>query len=171
MDSLDPVPHCQENLVPRHCQHAPLSALIALLAFAAPASGQDAQSRLWNSAISGDTIALVQALEAGARMDSLDLRTNPNGRRALNWAAWNNRAPVIRILAARGAAVNSTNLTGFTPLHHAAEAGSVEAARALLAAGADPLRVTADGETPADVAQRKGFTWLADTLQTAARHR
>ena len=155
--------------MPRLFRRTAPAVVSALLAFAAPASAQDAQTKLWDSAISGDTIALMQALDAGARLDSLDLRTNPNGRRALNWAAWNNRAPVIRILAARGAAVNGANLTGFTPLHHAAEAGSVDAARALLAAGADPLRLTGDGETPADVAQRKGFTWLADTLQAAAR--
>lgn len=97
-------------------------------AFAAPLRAQDAQSRLWDSAISGDTVSLLQALAAGAKVDSLDLRRNPNGRRALNWAAFNNRVPVIRILAARGAPVNATNLTGFTPLHHAAESGSMEAA-------------------------------------------
>jgi ankyrin repeat protein len=104
-------------------------------------------------------------------VDSLDVRTNPNGRRALNWAAWNNRVSVIRILVARGATVNSTNLTGFTPLHHAAESGSLEAAVALLAAGADPGRLTGDGETPSDVARRRGFPTIADSLDAAARRR
>jgi ankyrin repeat protein len=145
--------------------------LAGLLAAAAPLSAQDAQSRLWDSAISGDTVSLLGALSAGARVDSLDVRTNPNGRRALNWAAWNNRVPVIRILVARGATVNSTNLTGFTPLHHAAESGSMEAAVALLAAGADPSRLTGDGETPSDVARRRGFPAIADSLDAAARRR
>jgi ankyrin repeat protein len=145
--------------------------IVAVLAAAAPLPAQDAQSRLWDSAISGDTVSLLQALAAGAKVDSLDLRSNPNGRRALNWAAWNNRVPVIRILAARGAPVNATNLSGFTPLHHAAESGSMEAALALLAAGADPLRVTNDGEIAADVARRKGFTAIADSIDAAARRR
>jgi ankyrin repeat protein len=142
-----------------------------LLAAATPLSAQDAQTRLWDSAISGDTASLLGALSAGARVDSLDVRTNPNGRRALNWAAWNNRVPVIRILVARGATVNSTNLTGFTPLHHAAESGSMEAAVALLTAGADPSRLTGDGETPSDVARRRGFPAIADSLDAAARRR
>lgn len=141
------------------------------LAFAAPLRAQDAQSRLWDSAISGDTVSLLQALAAGAKVDSLDLRRNPNGRRALNWAAFNNRVPVIRILAARGAPVNATNLTGFTPLHHAAESGSMEAALALLAAGANPGLLTGDGEAAADVARRKGFTAIADSIDAAARRR
>lgn len=140
-------------------------------AFAAPLRAQDAQSRLWDSAISGDTVSLLQALAAGAKVDSLDLRRNPNGRRALNWAAFNNRVPVIRILAARGAPVNATNLTGFTPLHHAAESGSMEAALALLAAGANPGLLTGDGEAAADVARRKGFTAIADSIDAAARRR
>lgn len=148
--------------------------ILSVVAVAATAPGlraQTAQTRLWDSAISGDTVALVQALDAGAAPDSLDIRSNPNGRRALNWAAWYNRVPAIRILVARGATVNSSNLTGFSPLHHAAEAGSLEAARALLAAGADPLRLTGEAETPGQVARRKGFTALADTIEAAARRR
>lgn len=143
----------------------------AVLASAAPLSAQDAQGKLWDSAISGDTVSLLQALDAGAKVDSLDVRRNPNGRRALNWAAWNNRVPVIRILVARGAPVNATNLTGFTPLHHAAESGSMEAALALLRAGADPGRLTGDGELATDVARRRGFTAIADSIDAAARRR
>ena len=145
--------------------------VVAGLAGAAPLPAQDAQSRLWDSAISGDTVSLLQALAAGAKVDSLDVRRNRNGRRALNWAAFNNRVPAIRILAAHGAPVNATNLTGFTPLHHAAESGSMEAALALLAVGADPGRLTGDGELPADVARRNGFTALADSIDAAARRR
>jgi len=148
--------------------------LLPLVLAALPASAaraQDAQAELWNAAISGDTAALVHAIDAGASVDSLDTRSNPNGRRALNWAAWNNRAAAIRILVARGATVNSSNLTGFSPLHHAAESGSLDAARALLAARADPLRLNNDGEIPADVARRKGFTALADTIDAAVKRR
>lgn len=155
----------------RSASHLAVLFAAGAIAFTAPLQSQDAQSRLWDSAISGDTVTLLQALAAGAKVDSLDVRRNPNGRRALNWAAWNNRVAVIRILAARGAPVNATNLTGFTPLHHAAESGSMEAALALLAVGADPGRLTGDGELAADVARRKGFAAIADSIDAAARRR
>jgi hypothetical protein len=162
-----------EIMMQRIRSAAPIAALltIAVLALAAPLPAQDAQSRLWDSAISGDTVALLQALTDGAKVDSLDLRRNPNGRRALNWAAWNNRVPAIGILAAHGAPVNAANLTGFTPLHHAAESGSMDAALALLAAGADPARTTKDGEVAADVARRRGFAAIADSIDAAERRR
>ncbi len=147
-----------------------LPALFTVLA-ASAGHAQEAQARLWNAAVSGDTVALVQAIDAGAVVDSLDVRSNPNGRRALNWAAWNNRVPVIRILVAHGATVNGSNLTGFSPLHHAAESGSLEAALALLTAGADPQRLNNDGETPSAVARRRGFTALADSIDAAAKRR
>jgi hypothetical protein len=72
----------------------------------------------------GDTATLAAALQHGAAIDSLDTRRNPNGRRALNWAAWYNQPVALRFLVARGATVNVANRTGFTPLHHAAENGS-----------------------------------------------
>ena len=137
--------------------------LLALLApglAVSPASAQAVvvgtpQEQLWDAARAGDTLALKQALAAGARIDSLDVRRNPNGRRALNWAAWDNRADAVRFLVANGATVNLANITGFTPLHHAAENGSLEAAQALLQAGADPTWPNNAGETPAQVARRR----------------
>jgi ankyrin repeat protein len=118
-------------------------------------TGGTPQELLWDAARAGDTLALGKALAAGARIDSLDLRRNPNGRRALNWAAWDNHPDAVRFLIAKGATVNLDNLTGFTPLHHAAENGSLEAAEALLDAGADPTWPNNLGETPAQVARRR----------------
>jgi len=114
-----------------------------------------AQEQLWDAARAGDTLALGKALAAGAQIDSLDVRVNPNGRRALNWAAWFNRPDAVRFLIAKGATVNLDNHTGFTPLHHAAENGSLEAAEVLLDAGADPTWPNNMGETPAQVARRR----------------
>ncbi|MGH7702149.1 MAG: ankyrin repeat domain-containing protein, partial [Gemmatimonadales bacterium] len=109
------------------------------------------QEQLWDAARAGDTLALGPALVAGARIDSLDVRRNLNGRRALNWAAWDNHPDAIRFLVAHGARVNAWNRTGFTALHHAAENGSLEAALALLQAGADPAAPNKVGQTPAEV--------------------
>jgi hypothetical protein len=125
------------------------------------------QEQLWDAAKVGDTLTMAKALAAGAAIDSLDTRRSENGRRALNWAALNDKADAIRFLVARGAAVNIANLTGFTPLHHAAESGSVNAAKALLDAGADPTWPNNMGETPLDVAVRTSHLEVAAVLRAA----
>lgn len=137
----------------------------AALLLAPPLRAQSPQERLWDASMAGDTVAIAAALDAGARIDSLDVRRNPNGRRALNWAAWYDRAPAIRLLVARGASVNAFNNTGFTPLHHAAESGSVSAAEALLAAGADRKAANFQGELPADVARLRGHPEIARLIE------
>src|SRR5258706_10032792 len=114
------------------------SALILTLVVATPCHSQTPQPRLGDAAIPGDTSALAAALKDGAQIEGLDRRTSQNGRRALNWAAINNRVDAIRFLLAHGASIEATNFTGFTALHHAAEYGSIDATRVLLAAGAGP---------------------------------
>jgi ankyrin repeat protein len=133
----------------------------------APAPG--AQEQLWDAAKAGDTVAVAAALARGAAIDSLDLRRSPNGRRALNWAAWYDRPAAVEFLVRRGATVNAENLTGFTPLHHAAENGSYDAASALLRLGADPIAVNGVGERPADVARTRGHERIALLIE-AAKH-
>ena len=135
----------------------------------AQSPGLSPQDRFWNAAIAGDTVALAAALKAGANVDSLDVRTARNGRRALNWAALHNRADAIRWLLAHGATIEATNLTGFTALHHAAEAGAVDATRVLLAAGADPKHTNLDGVTPLARARQEGFIEVAELLEAAER--
>ena len=129
---------------------------------------QDAQSRLWDAAIAGDTLAIRQAVADGAKIDSLDTRRNANGRFALNWAAWHNRVPAIQLLIALGAPLEAENRTGFSALHHAAEAGSLEAARALLAAGADPGHRNRAGFLPVETATERGNESVAALLEEAA---
>jgi len=129
------------------------SALLSVGVLPATAQTIDPQAQLWDAAIAGDTVALAAALQHGAAIDSLDTRRNPNGRRALNWAAWFDHPAAIRFLIARGAQVNMANWTGFTPLHHAAEHGSLEAARTLLALGADRTLRNQMGQRPVDVAR------------------
>jgi ankyrin repeat protein len=142
--------------------------LAALLPVSA-AHAQDPQSRLWDAAIAGDTAAIGQALAAGASIDSLDTRLNPNGRRALNWAAYHNRGPAVELLIARGAGLNLTNNTGFTPVHHAAEAGATDALRILLAAGADITVPNNHGMLPLDTARDRGHLAATQLLEAATR--
>ena len=141
---------------------------IAVLLAASTMFAQDAQSRLWDASISGDTLAIREALADGAKIDSLDVRTNRNGRMALNWAAWNNRVAAIEMLLAMGAPIEAENRTGFSALHHAAEAGSLEAARVLLAAGADPGHANKAGRTPAATARELGNDEVVALIEESA---
>ncbi|HYS97823.1 MAG TPA: ankyrin repeat domain-containing protein [Candidatus Dormibacteraeota bacterium] len=102
-------------------------------------------------------------------IEGLDRRSSQNGRRALNWAAINNRVDAIRFLLAHGAAIEATNFTGFTALHHAAEYGSLDAARVLLAAGADPKHTNLEGVTPLARARQEGHLDVAELLEAAER--
>ncbi len=142
--------------------------LIGFLTLSHRVAAQDAQSSLWDAAISGDTTVIVSALTDGAKIDSLDTRRNPNGRLALNWAAWNNRVPALRLLLSRGANINATNRTGFTALHHAAEAGATEALRFLLEQGADWTIPSSEGVYPVDTARQHGNILAVELLEAAA---
>ena len=143
----------------------------ATLAVASPLDAQDAQSRLWDAAIAGDTVAIAAALDAGAKVDSLDTRRSRNGRMALNWAALGNHAPAVRVLLARGAPLEGQNLTGFTALHHAAEAGSVEAAKVLIAAGAKLDTPNSSGLQPVETAREQGHEETAKLIEQAIAER
>ncbi len=142
------------------------AALLSLTAFRAAAQATTPQDQLWDAGMRGDTVALAAALQDGAVIDSLDTRRNPNGRRALNWAAWYNHEAAIRFLAARGASINIANRTGFTPLHHAAENGSLDAVRALLALGADRAWPNNAGQRPVDVARERGHPEVAALIDS-----
>jgi len=145
-----------------------LAPLPLLLDSSVRAQSGDAQSRFWNGAMQGDTVAMAQALREGAVIDSLDTRRNRNGRRALNWTAWYNQMPAIDFLLAHGAPLEARIRTGFTALHHAAEAGSLGAAWALLAAGADRNTVNEAGRKPVETARLKGHEEMVRLRQEAA---
>ena len=145
--------------------------LSAALSFASASTlqGQDAQSRLWDAAIAGDTAAIRRAMNDGAKIDSLDTRTNRNGRFALNWAAWHNKADAVKLLLELKAPLEAENRTGFTALHHAAENGSVDVARLLLAAGADPEHTNKAGVTPLATATEQGHQAVVQLLEAARK--
>ena len=132
-------------------------------------TAQDAQSRLWDAAMAGDTAAIRKAVSDGAKVDLLDTRQSPNGRYALNWAAWFNKPDAVKVLLELKAPLEAENITGFTALTHAAENGSLDAAKVLLAAGADPDHATKNGFTPVVVATGRGHDELAKLLQSAPR--
>jgi ankyrin repeat protein len=154
--------------LPSQCRRLILFSLVLAGVNTFPVAAQTvaSQDQLWDAAKTGDTTALSAALGRGARIDSLDTRTNRNGRLALNWAAWFDHPEAIRFLVRRGANINLANLTGFTPLHHAAENGSLAATRALVALGADRKLVNADGLRAVDVARERGRLEVASLLDS-----
>jgi hypothetical protein len=137
------------------------AALDSMLASVESTIRVDAQHALWVASVAGDTAAIVRALANGARIDSLDVLGN---RRPLNYAAAGNRAAAVRVLLARGASVNLANNTGFTPVHHAIEAGAADALEVLLGASAD-LTIPARGVTPMATARRLNNARILSMLQ------
>ena len=111
---------------------------------------------LWRASIAGDVAGVKAALAAGADIEGIDFSENNNGRRALNYAALNNRPEVIEALLAAGANIESQNRTRFTPLHHAAEKGSIEAIKVLLKHGANKRAKMYRGGTPQQIAEFRG---------------
>ena len=144
------------------------SALDSLLAGVEAAVRPTPQQRLWAGATLGDTVAIAQALEAGARIDSLDTGISSAGRRALNYAALSNRGPAVRLLIARGASLNLANNTGFTPVHHAVEGNALEALSILIAAGANASLTNMGGARPIDMARRRNNPEMIRLLESAA---
>ena len=142
------------------------AALDSMLAAVEVAVRPDAQTLLWVGSMTGDTVVMVRALAEGARIDSLDPQGN---RRPLNYAAISNRGHAVKFLLARGAGINLTNNTGFTPAHHAVEAGASDTLTALIAAGANLTIASTQGALPIDTARRRGDQAMITLLEAAVK--
>ena len=125
----------------------------------------DAQTRLWEAARSGDLKLARKAIEGGADVNLLDSRKSKSGRRALNWAAWFNHPEMIDLLLELGAQIDATNSTGYTAFHHAVENGSVAAAQRLMAAGCDRKLANYAGTSPSQTATKSGRKELESLLK------
>jgi ankyrin repeat protein len=75
---------------------------------------------------------------------------------------------MIRALLDAGANINSANRSGFTPLHHAGEAGSEEAATLLITNGANLTLRNKYGQTPEQAATAFHHPEVAKILLQAA---
>ena len=67
-------------------------------------------------------------------------------------------------MKAAGGSIDEPDCWGYTPLHRMASNGLAIGAEALIAAGADVSKQTANGQTPLMVAQLSGEREVADLL-------
>jgi ankyrin repeat protein len=77
---------------------------------------------------------------------------------------------MIRALLDAGANINAANRTGYTPLHHAAEAGSKEAATLLITSGANLSLRNMYEQTPEQTATASHHPEVAEILREAETH-
>ncbi len=127
----------------------------------------DQKNKFGNSALmaasfNGHVNTMKTLITAGA---DVNLRVN-NGVTPL-MAACGPFPAAVQLLLDNGANVNATDHNeNFTALMYAATEGLSPIVDILLKAGADPSMKDVDGDTAASFARNRGFTALADHLQT-----
>jgi ankyrin repeat protein len=112
-----------------------------LLVSATPAAW--AASDLIEAASAGDGAAVLDAIEAGADVNT----TAPDGTTALHWAVYHDDMDLVERLIAAGANVDTANEYGSTPMSEAAGIGNAALIERLLDAGADVESKGADSQT------------------------
>jgi hypothetical protein len=128
------------------------------------------QRALWDAVIARNVTKVMDLIKKGVDVNRLDTRAHtagPNGRRPLNYAALNNDTAMLTALLEAGATINLANRSGFTPLHHAGEAGAREAAALLIAQGANPTLRNKRNQTPIDTAIAFGHPDVAEVMRHA----
>jgi ankyrin repeat protein len=106
-------------------------------------------------------------LEGGASLESTDAFRSS----ALHHAALEGHLDVCLLLLDWGANVNPTDEWNETPLHDAVMMGNYWVAKLLVQRGADVRLKNDDGLTVSDVARRKGYTALAEWLDSESSRR
>ncbi len=126
---------------------------------------QEIDSRLHTACAQGDLVLVKRLLSQGADVNSID---GFDGWSALHYAAVNCCVEVAKTLIEAGANLNAQSKKfGWTPLYFAAAfKGCLDAAIALINAGADVTLIDAEGRTPFDMSNGRAVreyyeSWLA----------
>lgn len=119
------------------------------------------ESALMMAAIKGDLKDATVLLERGAQV-------NQPGWSALHYAASGPEPKLVALLLERGAAIDAGSPNGTTPLMMAAQYGSEESVKALLARGADAKLRNQLGLSAVDFARKAERASLAKQLEAAA---
>lgn len=124
---------------------------------------KNGNSALMLASFNGHTEAIKILLDAGADVNLRDAQ----GRTPLMFAASGPYPAAVRLLIERGADLHAVDTADrFNALMFAAAEGLSPVVDILLAAGADPKVKDKDNDTAANFARQRGFTALADKLQT-----
>ena len=141
-----------------------------------PGTGADSDwPPLLDAAARGDLDRVRRLLDEGADIAA----RRPDGTTALHWAVfadspseihdyseglghphdtyWTPKrdAPMVDLLIVHRAAIDAADARGETSLHRAVISAALPAARALMAAGADPMQRDRKGRTPLDVVRER----------------
>ena len=119
------------------------------------------ESALMMAAIKGDLKGATVLLNRGAKV-------NQAGWSALHYAASGPEPKLVALLLERGAAIDAGSPNGTTPLMMAAQYGSEDGVRALLARGADAKLRNQLGLSASDFARKAERAGLAKQLDAAA---
>jgi uncharacterized protein len=117
------------------------------------------------AAVDGKTAFLSEQLDKGL---DVNLETPVLHTTLLIYAAAHGHLDTVKMLVDRGADVNATDVTGWTPLHAAAYGGNPEIIRFLLSHGA---KLTPDNwytPTPLDVAEDLHHKEATEVLRAAS---
>ncbi|KAI8788048.1 protein phosphatase 1 regulatory subunit 12A [Biomphalaria glabrata] len=106
-----------------------------------------------------DTSELVRILDNHGDAVRVN-QVNHVGLTALHHGVLSNNLDTVKLLLCNGADVNAQDVHGFSPLHTAAACGFTQIASMLVLYGADVFSLTAQKETPLDVAKDIGVIRL-----------
>jgi len=126
-----------------------------------PVARPEAQT-LHEALAKGDYGAALKLIEQGADIEAKDPGA---GASALHYAVMGGRMPIIELLIARHADVNSRTKNGTTPLHTAVLYGRSEAARLLIDNGAEINAQSASGTTPLQLAEAAKNKTIVELLR------
>jgi ankyrin repeat protein len=137
-------------------------ALLAQPATEVDALNQAGESALMMAALKGDLDGMQLLLTRGAKV-------NQPGWSALHYAATGPEIKAVQLLLEKGAEIDATSPNGSTPLMMAAQYGSEDSVKLLLARGADLKRRNQLNLSAVDFAQRAGRESLAKQMEQPAR--
>lgn len=137
-------------------------ALLARPGINIDALNQAGESALMMAALKGDLSGAQLLLERGAKV-------NQPGWSPLHYAATGPDPKLVQLLLDRGAEIDAASPNGSTPLMMAAQYGSEDSVRLLLARGADAKRRNQLDLSVIDFARRAGRAALVKQLEQSPR--
>lgn len=141
-----------------------VAAALLWTAFTAHAQAQDGnEARFLEMLSGGNTTAAREYL--GSRTDVNQLQ--PDGTSALHWAVYYDDVALVQTLLEKGAAVDTRNIFGASPLSQAAILANPKVLDLLLQAGADPDERGADEQTALMIVARTPNVAAAELLIAA----